>query len=292
MVEVRFHGVRGSTPCACEQVRRYGGNTSCVSVESPGEPPILLDIGTGLRLYGLTQPQDGSFRGTALVSHLHWDHVQGLPFFTPVLRPGASLTLYAPPQDDGRSTHETFDAFMRPPYFPVRMDELPGDIRFEDCDDGWFAVGEAEVLGRAIPHVGRTFGYRVSWHGVSVAYLPDHQQPYDGGFEVAQSALELADGADVLIHDAQYTAAEFDVKRTWGHCTYEYALHVAREAGASTLVLFHHDPIRDDAALDAELRRVRDLAERSGVEVLAAAEGMVLPLGHGDRALVSAHDHT
>jgi len=105
---VTFYGVRGSTPTACERTRRYGGNTACVALQVADEPPLLLDLGTGLRFFGETQPDDGSFRGSALVSHLHWDHVQGLPFFVPILRPGASFDVYAPSQEDGRSVAEAF----------------------------------------------------------------------------------------------------------------------------------------------------------------------------------------
>jgi phosphoribosyl 1,2-cyclic phosphodiesterase len=278
LLTVSFHGVRGSTPCACASNQRYGGNTSCVTLEAPGCDPILLDIGTGLRFFGDTQPKDGSFRGTALVSHLHWDHVQGLPFFTPALVPGSSLRLYAPAQDSGEPVHDVFDRFMCPPYFPVRMADLPGDIRFEDADDGHFTVGSARVLARTIPHVGKTLGYRIEWEGVSVAYLPDHQQPYDGSYTATDAALELADGADLLIHDAQYTPAEFSRKATWGHCTVEYALWLAREASVKRLALFHHDPVRDDDALDHIVGCSTVFGDKHGVEVLAASEGLEVGL--------------
>ena len=128
-MNVTFYGVRGSTPCPCASNTRYGGNTACVALEAAGCDPIVLDLGTGLRFFGETQPNDGSFRGHALVTHLHWDHVQGLPFFTPVNRPGAALDIYGPPQD-GMSLEEAFGEFMRPPYFPVRVADLAGDIRF------------------------------------------------------------------------------------------------------------------------------------------------------------------
>ena len=122
-MNVTFYGVRGSTPCPCEANRRYGANTACVALEVPGEDPIVFDIGTGLRFWGETLPTDGSFRGTALVTHMHWDHVQGLPFFVPVDRPGARLDIYGPTQDEG-SLAEVFNDLMKPPYFPVRAAEL------------------------------------------------------------------------------------------------------------------------------------------------------------------------
>jgi phosphoribosyl 1,2-cyclic phosphodiesterase len=278
-LKVTFHGVRGSTPCSCEQNRRYGGNTSCVSLVVDGEDPIVLDLGTGLRFFGDTQPQDGSFRGTALVSHLHWDHVQGLPFFVPILRPGASMRICGPRQDDGRSMADAFDKFMCPPYFPVTAMDLPSELTFESVEEGWFDAGKARVLARSIPHVGRTFGYRVEWDGVAVAYLPDHQQPYDGSFDIADGARELCDGVDLLIHDAQYTVPEFEgIKRTWGHCTMEYALAVAMKCKVGRLAMFHHDPTRDDDTLDEVGRCSRAFADRNQFELLVAAEGGSLDL--------------
>jgi phosphoribosyl 1,2-cyclic phosphodiesterase len=276
VLNVTFYGVRGSTPCCSPNVQRYGGNTACVVLEVPGEDPIVCDMGTGLRAFGATQPHDGSFRATALVSHLHWDHVQGLPFFGPVLVAGAEFDIYAPVQDDGRSVEEAVDFFMQPPYFPIRVSDLPSRIQMLDCPEGRFKIGSAEVLARRIPHIGPTHGYRVEWGGATVAYLPDHQQPLDGSNAIPEAALELADGVDLLIHDSQYTIGEFAKKAHWGHCTYEYAVLVARRAGAKRLALFHHDPGRHDDALDEALRCVSSYADGSGLEVLAAAEGMTL----------------
>jgi phosphoribosyl 1,2-cyclic phosphodiesterase len=279
VLEVTFYGVRGSTPTACEQTRRYGGNTACVALEVADEPPLLLDLGTGLRFFGETQPQDGSFHGSALVSHLHWDHIQGLPFFVPILRPGASFDIYAPAQEDGRPVAEAFDSFMRAPYFPVTVSELPGKVRFLDVDEGPLHIGAARVTALAIPHVGRTYGYRIEWGGASVAYLPDHQQPSDGGFGIDDAVLELTDGVDLLVHDAQYTQQEFAKKATWGHCTYEYAMWVAKRSRAKTVALFHHDPMRTDDALDEMLTCCASFADRCGLEVFAAHEGDHRTLG-------------
>lgn len=276
-MKVTFWGVRGSTPCPCESNRRYGGNTACVTVEVEGEPPIILDLGTGLRFFGQGQPLDGTFRATALITHLHWDHVQGLPFFPPADRLGAELDIYGPRQVEG-PLDEVFAGFMRPPYFPVHVEDLRGDIRFHDVCEDEIAIGNAKVRVRPVPHCGPTVGYRIEWDGVSVAYISDHQAPLSLD-RVADSVLELCDGVDLLIHDAQYTREEFAEKSHWGHCTVDYAVLVAAQARAKRLVLFHHDPAHDDDFVDSLLEGARSAAASSGVsEVLAASEGLSLQL--------------
>jgi len=285
-LNVTFYGVRGSTPCPCHGNQRYGGNTACVALEAPGCDPIVLDLGTGLRFFGETLPLDGSFRAHALVTHLHWDHVQGLPFFTPVHIPGSRFDIYGPMQENGLEMDEAFEEFMRPPYFPVRVADLAGDIAFHSLAEGDHAIGDAKVRVRNVPHVGPTVGYRVELRGHTVVYISDHQQPLDGGFDIAPQVLELCDGADLLIHDAQYTPEEFVMKAHWGHCTVDYALHIANEAGVRRLALFHHDPGHDDAFLDRVLRETQEKAASGTVEeVLAASEGLTL---HFDQARVDA----
>jgi phosphoribosyl 1,2-cyclic phosphodiesterase len=270
--------VRGSTPCSCDSNRRYGGNTACVVVESPGRDPILLDLGTGLRFYGLTQPRDGSFRGTALVSHLHWDHVQGIPFFAPMLVPGAELDVYAPAQEEG-ALADAVRAFMSPPYFPVEIEALPGTFRFHEVDDDVFDVDGAKVTAATVPHIGPTVGYRIEFGGVSVAYVSDHQQPGVGSTEIAASVLDLCDGVDLLIHDAQYDEEEFAARQDWGHCTYDYAIEVAARAGARRLALFHHDPSHCDVRLDELSERAAEAGSRRGLDdVITTAEGMTIAL--------------
>jgi phosphoribosyl 1,2-cyclic phosphodiesterase len=270
--------VRGSTPCHGDDIRRYGGNTSCVSLAFPGQRPIMFDLGTGARYFGATQPHDGTFNAVCLLSHLHWDHIQGLPFFTPMLRQGSQLDLYAPFQEDGRSIAEVFFSTVCAPLFPVGIDQFAGTFRFLDLADDDFQIDDMRITARLIPHVGPTLGYRVEWNGISIVYMSDHQQPFDGGFSASDNALELAQGADLLIHDSQYTADEFSLKYNWGHCTMDYAVWFAAAAGVKRLALFHHDPGRNDDAID----RIADCAvlagRLAGVEVFTAMEGVTISL--------------
>lgn len=277
---VTFHGVRGSTPCHAPDLVRYGGNTSCVSVDIDGADPILFDLGTGLRYFGNTLEPDAPFVGTCLVSHLHWDHIQGLPFFTPILRPGSDVVVHGPSQADGETLKDVFERTIRPPLFPVDLDRLPGRFRFIEQWESNFTIPASEtvidVMSRPIPHVGRTLGYRVTAFGRSVAYLSDHQMPANGDWTIAPGARELCTGVDLVIHDAQYTAAEFARKPDWGHCTIEYAVWVAAQSGAARLALFHHDPSHDDDLLDEIVEMAMVCGREHGVDVFAAREGLTV----------------
>ena len=277
-LDVTFYGVRGSTPCSCESNQRYGGNTSCVVVDLPDSDPIIFDLGTGLRYYG-QQLADSRrpFHGTALVSHLHWDHVQGLPFFAPINQVGARLEVYGPPED-GCSLEAAFDQFMAPPFFPIGFRDLAGDIIFHDVNEASFAVGAAMVTALPVPHIGATNGYRLEvasasapTGSLSVVYISDHQQPRNDGQSVDPAVLALAAGADLLIHDAQFTPEEFADRTHWGHCTVDYALEVAHQAGVKELVLFHHDPAHDDEKIDAMLIDAQKKAESLNIEKVSAA---------------------
>jgi phosphoribosyl 1,2-cyclic phosphodiesterase len=277
---VTFWGVRGSTPCDGHQFDRYGGNTSCVEVAAAGHPPLILDLGTGLRNYGEYLARENRLQGyeaTVLLSHLHWDHIQGLPFFAPVAAGGGRIQVVGPVQEKG-PLGDVFEGVMSPPYFPIRPDELRGDVGFQGVDRDDFAINGAKVRSRWIRHTDPTLGFRVEIEGISVAYLPDHGPgtvPDHADDYIPPDVLELCDGVDLLIHDAQHTKEEYEFKRNWGHCTIEYALHVGRESGARQLALFHHCPSHGDDAIDAILRDARDQVARfGGPDVIAAADSL------------------
>ena len=236
-----------------------------MSVAVPGHDPIMFDLGTGARYYGIDWPADRPFRGTCLAAHLHWDHIQGLPFFPPLLRPGSHLDLHGPVQDDGVTIDDVISQALRPPLFPVGVRDLPGTVTSHAHGDDEFSIGDVRVMSRIIPHIGSTLGYRIEWGGASLAYLSDHQQPGVGVFDATPNAL---------IHDAQYTPEEFERKSTWGHCTVEYACWIAKECGARTLVLFHHDPLHDDAQVDSFVATANLYDD--DLTVIGAREGLTL----------------
>jgi ribonuclease BN (tRNA processing enzyme) len=244
-------------------------------------------LGTGLRPLGLELDASGACDDgvelVAFLSHLHWDHIIGLPFFTTAHNPNTKLEVYGPPQAGGSSLHDVFDRVLHPPFFPINVEELKGTVHFSEAIDDEVTVGRAKVLVRQVPHVGTTLGFRIEADGASVAFVSDHQQPEDRS-QVARGVLELCDGADLVIHDSQYTEEEFVVKALWGHSTIAYAVHVAREAGARQLAMFHHDPLHVDDDIDRLLGEARALDEASGLErVLAASEGLTLEVGDSGR---------
>jgi phosphoribosyl 1,2-cyclic phosphodiesterase len=286
-VKVTFYGVRGSMPCPVGANARYGGNTSCVVATAAGEPPVIFDLGTGLQNFGKTQPLDGTFTATALVTHFHFDHVQGLPFLAAADRPGSRLAIYGP-GDTGTTTKELFTGFVRPPYFPVTIDQLRGTYELHDVLSEDFAIGSFKVRARPVPHVGLTIGYRLEHEGQSVAYISDHQAPFTLD-SIADSVLELCDGVDLLIHDAQYTPEDWEAKGHWGHCTVDYAVDVAIAARVRSLALFHHDPARTDSDVERLTRAASARGSAHGIEVFAAAEGMTLDLGAPIRSQLAKH---
>jgi phosphoribosyl 1,2-cyclic phosphodiesterase len=281
-VEVTFFGARGSCPCAGESYSRYGGNTASVLVRTGGDELIVLDLGTGLRSLGVAVSSDHPaggppVRATALLTHLHFDHILGLPFFGPLRNRDSILEVYGPRQAEG-SLADVLCDIVRPPFFPVPLSNL-GELRFHELVDGdSFAVGDAKVRARPIPHHGLTLGYRTEADGRSIVYMPDHQQPADGG-PIDDAVLDLCEGADVLVHDAQYTEFELTHKRDWGHSTVEFAVDLAIRASVGHLVLFHHDPSHDDEALDAMLERATTMAGSNGLTVSSAREGVTVQPG-------------
>ncbi|HVL51348.1 MAG TPA: MBL fold metallo-hydrolase [Actinomycetota bacterium] len=279
-MQVTVCGVRGSTPAPGPEYVRYGGNTSCIALAQKDKPPkLVLDGGTGLR--NLTTVLDGRpFRGTILLGHLHWDHTHGLPFFSAGDRPDSRVRVLLPAQ--GVRPEELMARFMSPPHFPVQVNELRGDWRVGELEEGDHTIEEFQVTALEIPHKGgRTFGFRVSDGVSTLAYLSDHHPIQlgpgpNGHGEYHEAAYALCEEVDLMVHDAQYTVAEFPARADFGHSTIDYAVGLAEACSAKRLLLFHHDPGRTDDELS---RIVEGLAPGAAVDVEAATEGRVLDLG-------------
>ena len=282
-VDVTFFGTRGSCPCAGESYATFGGNTSCVLVETGGEQPIILDAGTGLRALGAWLRPQLAAHGRPLhahvfLTHLHYDHLLGLPFFSPLEDPGALVEVFGPTQATG-SLRTIVDEIVKPPFFPVTITDFRGELRMADVPPTPISIEDAVVTSASVPHTGTTIGFRVEARGRSVVYIPDHQAPLDRA-QVADSVLGLCEGADLLIHDAQYDEAEFASKSDWGHSTVAYAVHVAATAGVRSLALFHHDPSHDDERLRTLEQMAATLPGADELEsVFAAREGVTVHLG-------------
>src|SRR5881398_205293 len=296
-MQVRFWGTRGSiaTPGAATAV--YGGNTSCTEVRAADGTVIVLDCGTGVRGLGLhlvrTMPQP--MRLHLFIGHTHWDHIQGFPFFIPAFLPGAELNIYAP-RGFQRSLEEAMSGQMEYSYFPVKLRELRSRIHYTELDEGLFRVGEVRVETQYLNHTGPTIGYRLSSGGATLAYMTDHEPFWSLPGRVSQHPgderhIAFMRGADLVIHDAQYTEEEYRSKVGWGHSPLEYAVDVALAAGARRLALFHHDPQHDDTIMERieSEARARAVSRGAALEVLAAREGLELELsGNGSARDVGA----
>lgn len=270
-MRVELLGVRGSTPAPGPDFVRYGGNTSCLAITSEGDerPTLVLDAGTGLR--SLTAILDGAaFAGSIVLSHLHWDHMQGLPFFAAGDREDARVDLYVPAQD-GRSGRDLLAQSLSPPSFPITPEGLRGTWAFHALEPGAHRVENLTVTCVEIAHKGgQTYGLRVDAPEGSIAYLPDHAP----AASVSAELMAMLDGVDVLIHDAQFLEGERPVAVDYGHATVQDAVKLATDCRAGTIVLFHHSPARTDAALDAIGEWSQDLSP--AVAVVVAREGMTL----------------
>jgi len=273
-VKLVLLGVRGSTPAPGAESVRYGGHTSCVAVYADGatDPALVLDAGTGLRSLTARLSTE-AFTGSVLLSHLHWDHVQGLPFFTAGDRPSSVVDVYLPGQR-GESARQLLTRMMSPPSFPLEPDGLNGTWSFQALDAGRFQVGGFDVRAADLSHKGgRTFGYRIEDSSGSVAYFPDHS-PAQGCSDEARAVVA---GADVLLHDAQFLEAERAAAHDYGHATVGEAISVAAVGQVKRLVLFHHSPARTDDQLD-EIAASAEVME-APMPVVMAREGDEIVVG-------------
>lgn len=273
-MRVTFWGVRGSVAVSGAEFRAFGGNTSCVEVTHEGHR-LLLDGGTGLQTAG--RAVDGSVDATVLFSHVHWDHIQGVPFYGPAYHPGSRITFVGQ-----RGLRDALAAQMRPPSFPVTLDAFRAQLGFWETEPGTpFEIGPFRVSSLRMPHPDGVVSYRITAGGRTLVFATDIEH----GPRLDPRLLTFAEGADLLIHDAQYAEAEYQgaqgpCRRGWGHSTWEQAVEAGRAAGVGQVALFHHDPTRTDDAMARweEEARAQWGDPRPGRGVFAAREGASVAL--------------
>jgi phosphoribosyl 1,2-cyclic phosphodiesterase len=280
-MRARIWGCRGSLAAPGPDTVRYGGNTSCVEVELGDDAVIVFDAGTGIRALGNKLRASGVKQVHLLLTHLHLDHLQGLGFFSPLFDPECEVHIWGP-RSPIRVLSERIATYLSPPLFPVRLADIPASVTFHDVPDHEFEIGPARIAGAAVSHPDSTVGYRVEVGGRSLVYIPDHEPAL--GIDLRRleaswiSGYGLAQGADVLLHDAQYTDDEYEQRVGWGHSAMSHVLTFAEVARTRQLVLFHHDPAHDDVQLDELHRLACDRWFGEGAAPLMAYEGMELDI--------------
>lgn len=278
----RIWGCRGSMASPGPRTVRYGGNTSCVEVLGEDGTVLVLDAGTGIRELGSKLVRDGVRKVHLLLTHLHMDHIEGLGFFAPLWRRDVEVSVWGPPSPT-MSLVERLGRYLSPPLFPMQLSQIPSQAMFSDVSEEPWTLGGLEVSAAPVEHPGPTLGYRITEQGRSFAYMPDHEPARVTKIETAApewlSGSEVALGADVLLHDAQFTPDEYPERVAWGHSSYEDTVAFARVCKAEHLVLFHHDPSHSDDDLEAIGRGAGDLWGREdGVPPQLAREGMEIVL--------------
>ena len=290
-MRLRFWGTRGSIAAPGPHTNHFGGNTSCIELTANDGMHMILDCGTGARPLGddWMKRIRGPISATILLTHTHWDHIQGFPFFAPLFAATNHFKVYGP-EGAQLSLRDVLAGQMEHHYFPVELNELAARISYSDIAEGTYQFDGLLVRAQRMNHPSPTFGYRIEGDGVSMCYLSDHE-PFaeevwrDGAIAPARIDLIANEGdrrhaeymanADVVIHEAQYTPEEYQAKKSWGHSSYTYVVQTAAVAGVRRLFLTHHDPSHDDALVARIEQRAQDLARRLGstMEVRCAFEG-------------------
>ena len=276
-MRAKVWGCRGSLATPGQDTLRYGGNTSCVELRHDDATALVLDAGTGIRELGLMLMAQGVQKIDLLLTHLHLDHIEGLGFFAPLWRPDTELNVWGPPSSL-RSLSARIGRYFSAPLFPFELTEIPSRLAFYDVPGEAWEIGGLRVYAESVSHPGPTVGYRIEENGQSLAYIPDHEPalgvPLDSLSRDWVSGFTLAAGADVLLHDGQYFEAEYPEHVGWGHSSVADAVGFARIAEVGELVVFHHDPLHSDVALDDLGARARDLWRNGGPPPVLAQEGM------------------
>jgi phosphoribosyl 1,2-cyclic phosphodiesterase len=266
-LKLRFWGVRGSVPTPVQRNMGFGGNTASLELQLPSGESIVFDAGTGICELGPTLMTQSLIH--LFFTHLHWDHLQGLPFFTPLYNPAASLRLYS--SSYSSDLKDGLQSQMSRPYFPVDFENALSKREFVDMETSPIQVGGVKIRPFPLWHPNGACGYRIEAGGAVIVYATDREH---GHPELDALFEEWAQGADLLIHDAQYTPQEFEGRKNWGHSTWQEAVRVSQACGVKQLALFHHDPRHDDEAV----ARIEAEARRQFPQAFAAKEGLTITL--------------
>ncbi len=272
-VDVTFRGVRGSTPCCSADYNIYGGNTSCVELDFDGKI-VVLDAGTGIRALGNDLIRRKISHVDLLLSHAHWDHISGFPFFRPLYRKDCLIDVYAGALSDGQSMQYALSTQMSSPFFPLPLNKIPSSLRFHEIESGdsfSLCAGLTQVKTLPLNHPNGATGFRLEYDGKSIAYISDTEHYPD---HIDENVLTLAHGADLMIYDAMFTQSEYPIFRNWGHSTIEEAVNVAQAAAVKRTALFHHSPEHTDS----DMRAIERSVQTEYPNVFCAKEGMRLSL--------------
>jgi phosphoribosyl 1,2-cyclic phosphodiesterase len=280
-MRARVWGCRGSLATPGADTVRYGGNTSCLEVRLRSGHTLVLDAGTGMRALGVAMEAELSDELHILLTHLHLDHLQGLGFFRPLFRPDLDVHIWGP-ASPVQSLQDRIAIYLSPPLFPVRLGDIPARLTFHDAPEESVSIGSATVRAAKVTHQGPTVGYRIEEEGRALVYLPDHEPSLGVHLRdqpsTWMSGYDVARGADVLFHDAQYGDDEYPHHVGWGHSCIEHALAFAAKADVGTVVLFHHDPYHNDDELEALLVDARRQWDGTEERVCLAQEGLTVVL--------------
>jgi phosphoribosyl 1,2-cyclic phosphodiesterase len=270
-LKIRFWGVRGSIPTPGSDFCRTGGNTSCVVLQFGQEPVVVIDGGTGLRLFGrqLKWSEEQPLRATLLFSHFHWDHIQGFPFFGPIYSRHAELSLWS--GVPARELQTLLTRQMCAPFFPVSYSEVPARCDFHRLEAGGFSPGSLQITPVTLNHPGSATGFRIDSPAGSVIYVSDHEH---GNTPIDEQIQRKASGCDVMIYDAHFTPEEYPSFKGWGHSTWLQGAQIAAQARVGKLMLFHHSPDRTDREVDEIVGHAREIFPQT----YAAVEGGTLSL--------------
>ncbi|PKL38187.1 MAG: MBL fold metallo-hydrolase [Spirochaetae bacterium HGW-Spirochaetae-1] len=288
---LKIWGVRGSIPVPGPYTVRYGGNTSCLELFTAGDERIIFDAGSGLRNLGLSLDLSKPHRISLFISHPHWDHINGLPFFPALFIPGNDITIYGPRTHE-LSLEDILNGQMQYTYFPIRMAELRANIKYVELVDGQtFNLGGVTISTRKLNHPVNCLGYRVEQEGRIFVYLADNEPYYniykDSDPDVEsviqgmnRAVIDFVRGSDLLVADSQYIPSEYEAKRGWGHSTTHHVVNLALKGTVKKVLFFHHEPLRNDDDMDKIISHYRQRMKAKGLSLMidGAREGEIIEI--------------